>query len=123
MEGWSVVVGLDLTTLGAAIGLHRLSDRIRALNAVERCVDRLWQRFPPAPIWLLIVCLALAHLARFEIQWSLAAVAAVPTLPSAIPIVMFVGWIFTLLCYLSIIWDRVHQGWRDKAAGTLVIRN
>ena len=48
---------------------------------------------------------------------------AIPTIPILIPIVNFVGWIFTMLCYLSITWDRVHQGWHDKAAGTLVIRN
>lgn len=93
-------VALDLTTLGAAIGLHRLSVRIRALNAVERCVDRLWQRFPPAPIWLLIVCFALAHLARFEIQWSLAAVAAVPTV--VLPWLVF-GMAVTIA--------RINLGW------------
>ena len=47
---------------------------------------------------------------------------AVPTLPSAIPFVQFIGWIFTLLCYVSLTWDRVYQGWHDKAAGTLVTR-
>ncbi|WP_428117572.1 RDD family protein [Candidatus Poriferisodalis sp.] len=47
---------------------------------------------------------------------------AVPALPSVIPFVQFIGWIFTLLCYVSLTWDRVHQGWHDKAAGTLVIR-
>ena len=33
---------------------------------------------PRFPVWLLIVCFALAHLARFEIQWTLATVKALP---------------------------------------------
>lgn len=33
----------------------------------------------------------------------------------------FVGLI-ALLIYVSILWDKVRQGWHDKAAGTLVIK-
>ena len=77
-RGWWADVALTLAALGAAVGLHWLSRRAGALGAAERCVDRLWQRCPPAPIWLLIACFALAHLVRFEVQWSLSAVAAVP---------------------------------------------
>lgn len=45
---------------------------------------------------------------------------AIPGLLSLIP---FVGWIPSILCYVSATWDRVYQGWHDKAAGTLVVRN
>ena len=44
---------------------------------------------------------------------------AIPGLLALIPLV---GWILSILCYLSATWDRVYQGWHDKAAGTLVIR-
>lgn len=27
-----------------------------------------------------------------------------------------------LLVYVSLLWDKTHQGWHDKAAGTVVIR-
>ena len=44
---------------------------------------------------------------------------AVPSIVSLIPIVGALLWI---LCYVSLTWDRVYQGWHDKAAGTLVVR-
>ena len=47
---------------------------------------------------------------------------AVPTLPATLPFVQYIGWIFTVLCYLSLGHDPVYQGWHDKAAGTLVVR-
>ena len=43
----------------------------------------------------------------------------IPGLVSLIPIV---GWLLAILCYVSLTWDRVYQGWHDKAAGTLVVR-
>ncbi len=44
---------------------------------------------------------------------------AIPGLAGVIPIV---GWLLSLLCYVSLTWDRVYQGWHDKTAGTLVIK-
>ena len=44
---------------------------------------------------------------------------AIPGLVALIPII---GPLLSLLCYLSLTWDRVYQGWHDKVAGTLVIR-
>ena len=44
---------------------------------------------------------------------------AIPGLLALIPLV---GWILSILCYLSATWDRVYQGWHDKAAGTLVVK-
>ncbi len=44
---------------------------------------------------------------------------AIPGLVYLIPIV---GPLAALLCYISLTWDRVYQGWHDKAAGTLVVR-
>lgn len=43
----------------------------------------------------------------------------VPTLLVLIP---FIGWILALLAYVSLTWDRVRQGWHDKAAKTLVVK-
>ena len=43
-------------------------------------------------------------------------------LPAALGIVPFVGWIASLLVYISLTWDRVRQGWHDKAAATLVVK-
>ncbi len=43
---------------------------------------------------------------------------AIPALLAGIPVV---GWILSVLCYVSATWDRVYQGWHDKAAGTLVV--
>lgn len=42
------------------------------------------------------------------------------SLPYLILLIPLVGWLFTLLCYLSLTWGRDRQGWHDKAAGTLV---
>ena len=39
-----------------------------------------------------------------------------------IPLILLFCLTFLLLCYVSLTWDRVYQGWHDKAAGTLVIR-
>ena len=44
---------------------------------------------------------------------------AIPGLVALIPII---GPLLSLLCYLSLTWDRVYQGWHDKVAGTLVIK-
>ena len=44
---------------------------------------------------------------------------AIPGLVYLIPVV---GWLLPFLCYLSLTWDRVYQGWHDKVAGTLVIK-
>ena len=41
------------------------------------------------------------------------------TLPSQIP---GIGWIVTLLVYLSPTWDDRRQGWHDKAVATVVVR-
>ena len=43
----------------------------------------------------------------------------IPTVANFIPLV---GWILSLLVFISLLWDRVRQGWHDKVAGTLVIK-
>ena len=43
-------------------------------------------------------------------------------IPAAAAFIPFVGWILSLLVYISLLWDKVRQGWHDKAAGTLVIK-
>lgn len=43
-------------------------------------------------------------------------------LPALLPIIPLVGWILSLLVYISLLWDRARQGWHDKAAGTLVVK-
>ena len=43
----------------------------------------------------------------------------VPVLLVMIP---FNGWILALLAYIALTWDRVRQGWHDKAAKTLVVK-
>ena len=43
-------------------------------------------------------------------------------IPALLPIIPFVGWLLSLLVYISLLWDKVRQGWHDKAAGTLVIK-
>ena len=43
-------------------------------------------------------------------------------IPALLPIIPFVGWILSLLVYISLLWDRARQGWHDKAAGTLVVK-
>jgi len=43
---------------------------------------------------------------------------ALPMLLGLIPVI---GWIGTLLTYLSLTWDDRRQGWHDKAAATVVI--
>lgn len=47
---------------------------------------------------------------------------AIAGLPAAIPFLMWIGWLWWILCNVSLTWDRVHQGWHDKAARTLVIK-
>ena len=41
------------------------------------------------------------------------------TLPSQVPAI---GWIITLLVYLSPTWDDRRQGWHDKAVATVVVK-
>lgn len=43
-------------------------------------------------------------------------------IPGLLGLIPFIGWLLALICYLSLLWDRVRQGWHDKAAGTLVVR-
>ncbi len=43
-------------------------------------------------------------------------------LPALLPIIPLVGWLLSLLVYISLLWDRARQGWHDKAAGTLVVK-
>ena len=42
--------------------------------------------------------------------------------PGVLAFIPFVGWLLTLVCYGSLLWDRSKQGWHDKAAGTVVVR-
>ena len=43
-------------------------------------------------------------------------------IPVALGFIPVVGWVLALLVYISLLWDKVRQGWHDKAAGTLVIK-
>ena len=43
-------------------------------------------------------------------------------IPAALGFIPFIGWLLSLLVYISLLWDKVRQGWHDKAAGTLVIK-
>ncbi|WP_420637495.1 RDD family protein [Candidatus Poriferisocius sp.] len=42
-------------------------------------------------------------------------------LPGLALIVPVIGWLFSLLCYLSPTWGNEHQGWHDKQADTFVV--
>ena len=44
------------------------------------------------------------------------------TIPGLVGLLPYIGWLLAILCYVSLTWDRVYQGWHDKAAGTLVIK-
>lgn len=48
-------------------------------------------------------------------------VPAIPGLIALAPSLELVG-LLSLLVYLSLVWDKVRQGWHDKAAKTLVIK-
>ena len=43
----------------------------------------------------------------------------IPVVPVFVPVI---GWLLSLLVYISLTWDRARQGWHDKASATLVIK-
>lgn len=43
-------------------------------------------------------------------------------IPAVLGFIPLVGWLLSLLVYISLLWDKVRQGWHDKAAGTLVVK-
>ena len=43
-------------------------------------------------------------------------------IPAVLGFIPFVGWLLSLLVYISLTWDRARQGWHDKAAATLVVK-
>ena len=43
-------------------------------------------------------------------------------IPVILLFVPVVGWLLAILVYVSLTWDKVRQGWHDKAAGTLVVK-
>lgn len=43
-------------------------------------------------------------------------------IPGLVALIPTIGPLLSLLCYVSLTWDRVYQGWHDKVAGTLVIK-
>ena len=43
-------------------------------------------------------------------------------IPGALGLIPYVEVVLYLLVYVSLLWDKTHQGWHDKAAGTVVIR-
>ena len=43
-------------------------------------------------------------------------------IPAVLGFIPFVGWLLSLLVYISLTWDRARQGWHDKAAASLVIK-
>ena len=69
---------LDVIAIAVGLGLHLLSGRVQVLAAIDQRVDRWLLRWPAVPIWLMISCFALAHLARYEIDWSVTAVLVIP---------------------------------------------
>lgn len=48
-------------------------------------------------------------------------VPAIPSLVGLVPALGLVG-LLSLVVYLSLTWDKVRQGWHDKAAKTLVVK-
>lgn len=42
-------------------------------------------------------------------------------LPSLLGLIPLIGWIGTVLTYVSLTWDDRRQGWHDKAAATVVV--
>ena len=55
-------------------------------------------------------------------RWALPGLPlALAALPVASLTIVWIGWLWWILCYVSLTWDRVYQGWHDKAVGTLVI--
>ena len=48
----------------------------------------------------------------------------VPGIPGLIALAPSLGflWLLSLVVYLSLTWDKVRQGWHDKAAKTLVVK-
>ena len=42
-------------------------------------------------------------------------------LPGLLSIIPAVGWLLSLLVYISLLWDDRRQGWHDKMATTVVI--
>ncbi|WP_420444798.1 hypothetical protein [Candidatus Poriferisodalis sp.] len=68
---------VDFVAVAVGLGLHLLSERVSVLGAVERFGDRLWLRWPALPVWFLIACFGLAHLGRFEIEWTGATIPAI----------------------------------------------
>ena len=48
-------------------------------------------------------------------------VPAIPSLIGLVPPLGLVG-LLSLLVYVSLTWDKVRQGWHDKAAKTLVVK-
>lgn len=48
----------------------------------------------------------------------------VPGIPGLIALAPSLGFVtlLSLLVYISLLWDKVRQGWHDKAAGTLVVK-
>ena len=69
---------LDVIAIAVGLGLHLLSGRVQVLATIDQRVDRWLLRWPAVPIWLMISCFALAHLARYEIDWSVTAVLVIP---------------------------------------------
>ncbi|MCY3891859.1 MAG: CPBP family glutamic-type intramembrane protease [Acidimicrobiaceae bacterium] len=69
---------LDAVAIAVGLGLHLLSGRVRVLAAIDQHVDRWLLRWPAVPVWLMISCFALAHLARYEIDWSVTAILVIP---------------------------------------------
>ncbi|WP_419854239.1 hypothetical protein [Candidatus Poriferisodalis sp.] len=73
-----VEILLDAVAIAVGLGLHLLSGRVQVLTAIDQRVDRWLLRWPAVPIWLMISCFALAHLARYEVDWSVTAALVIP---------------------------------------------
>ena len=43
-------------------------------------------------------------------------------IPAVLAFIPLIGWILSLLVYISLTWDRTRQGWHGKAAATRVVK-
>ena len=78
--GYAGRLFIDLAVVGLGVGLHLMRNRIGVLTSLDRRVDRVLLRWPAVPIWLLIVCFGVAHVAPYNIAWSATTILAIPFL-------------------------------------------
>ena len=100
-----VQLSSDVAVLSIGVGLYFLARRVVSLSEIEQRAHRIWERWPVAPICLLVVAFAMAHLSRFDIDWTLQRVAALPLVVSPW---IWAGGVLTL--------SRIRFGWWQTVA-------